>query len=93
MGTQKNCLNEMILLNTQNMLKHWIRKYSHFTLNFYSFSRLMNRIVFVWIISGYYQLIERPGFNNQPPPPEDQEEEEVRVAIVHSSFLHPYNLA
>ena len=49
----------------------------------------MNVIEFVWTISGYYQLIERPGFNNQPPPPEDQEEEEVRVAIVHLSFLYP----
>ena len=35
MGTQKNRLNETVLLGTQNMLKLWIRKYLQFTLIFF----------------------------------------------------------
>ena len=44
MGTQKNGLNETVLLRTQNTcLNYWIRRYSHFSAKIFPYSGLMYR--------------------------------------------------
>ena len=56
-GTQKNCLNETVLLSTQNIfLNWWVRKYLHFYAQKFCLSRLNLWIYLIanqncWILS------------------------------------------